>query len=324
MAEAYAHTNIALVKYWGKRDGKLNLPAVGSLSLTLDGFGTWTSVALDAALQDDTLELNGGPLTGDPLHKVTRFLDLVRDLAGTRTRARVVSRNDVPTAAGLASSASAFAALALAGSHAFGLRLDEKALSALARRGSGSAARSIPGGFVLLHKGERADGSDCVAERLPDGDGWDVRLVVASCADGPQDVSSTDGMTQTQSTSPYFAPWVASHPADLLEAVEAVRARDVARLGEVMEFSTLKMHASALAARPGVFYWRGVTVEAAHAVRQLRASGTGAWFTMDAGPHVKVLTLARDAARVENTLRDVPGVLKVQTTAPGPAARILP
>jgi diphosphomevalonate decarboxylase len=324
VAQAYAHTNIALVKYWGKRDGKLNLPAVGSLSLTLDAFGTETAVTLDAALHDDTLELNGAPLTGDPLNKVTRFLDLVRDLAGTRTRARVVSRNDVPTAAGLASSASAFAALALAGTHAFGVKLETRALSALARRGSGSAARSVLGGFVLLHRGERADGSDCVAEHLPAGDSWDVRLVVASCAAGAKDVSSTDGMNLTQTTSPYFSAWVATHEADLKDAHEAIRMRDISRLGEVMEFSTLKMHASGMAARPGVLYWRGVTLEAAHAVRQLRASGTGAWFTMDAGPHVKVLTLARDAARVENTLRDVPGVLKVQTTAPGPAARILP
>ena len=131
-------------------------------------------------------------------------------------------------------------------------------------------------------------------------------------------------MTLTQRTSPYFDAWVSTHEADLEEAHAAILARDLARLGDVMEFSTLKMHASGMAARPGVLYWRGVTVEAAHAVRALRASGVGAWFTMDAGPHVKVLTMGADAARVEAALLAVPGVLKVQTSAAGPAARLLP
>ncbi len=324
VATAYAHTNIALVKYWGKRGGgPLNLPAVGSLSLTLQGFGTQTTVTLEPALSQDTLELNGAAQDGEPVAKVTRFLDLIRGQVGKTTRARVVSRNDVPTAAGLASSASAFAALAVAGAGAFGLGWDARALSALARQGSGSAARSLFGGFVRLNRGERADGADCVATPIPEAAGWDIRLVVASCASGPKDVSSTNGMTLTQRTSPYFDAWVSTHETDLEEAHAAILERDLARLGDVMEFSTLKMHASGMAARPGVLYWRGVTVEAAHAVRALRASGVGAWFTMDAGPHVKVLTLAQDAPAVERVLGQVPGVVAVQTSAAGPAARLV-
>ncbi|MBI5496424.1 MAG: diphosphomevalonate decarboxylase [Deltaproteobacteria bacterium] len=321
MAEAYAHTNIALVKYWGKRPGPLNLPAVGSLSLTLDAFGTWTRVTPGAAT--DTLELNGAPQAGEAVRKVSAFLDMVRALAGRTEPAAVHSRNDVPTAAGLASSASAFAALAVAGCRAYGVNLDARALSALARRGSGSAARSLFGGFVLMEKGVREDGTDACAQPLPAGDGWPVRLVVAACAEGPKEVSSTDGMTHTQHTSPYFPAWVDTHDADLRAAADHVRTRDLERLGEVMEFSTLKMHASAMASRPGVIYWRGVSLEAALRVRQLRAAGTPAWFTMDAGPHVKVLTTEQDAPAVAAALREVPGVLRVQVAAPGPAARVL-
>ncbi|MEW5851127.1 MAG: diphosphomevalonate decarboxylase [Myxococcota bacterium] len=324
MAEAYAHTNIALVKYWGKRDAALNLPAVGSLSLTLDRYGTQTAVTLDASASEDTFTLNDTPQAGTPLLKVSRFLDLVRERTGRQERARVVSRNDVPTAAGLASSASAFAALAVASAEAFGWDADAGTLSALARRGSGSAARSLFGGFVRLNKGVKPDGSDCVASPIPAGDGWPVRLVVASCAAGAKDVASTDGMTLTEKTSPYFQAWVDTHEADMAAAEAAILRRDLPALGEVMEHSTLKMHASGMAARPGVLYWRGVTVDAAHAVVALRKRGTGAWFTMDAGPHVKVLCAAADADNVASTMRQVPGVLDVQVAAPGPAARRLP
>lgn len=324
MVIAYAHTNIAVVKYWGKRPGPLNLPAVGSVSLTLREFGTETRVEADGALNADMFELNGKVQDGLPLKKVSTFLDLVRARSGDVRRARVVSRNDVPTAAGLASSASAFAALAVAGARAFGLHLSTAELSSLARQGSGSAARSVEGGFVRLHKGAREDGTDCFAEQVAAPDAWDVRLVVAHCAEGPKDVASTDGMNLTMKTSPFFAPWVETHEADIADAVAAIHARDLPRLGEVMEFNTLKMHASGMAARPGVLYWRGVSVEAMHAVKQLRQAGVGAWFTMDAGPHVKVLCATADAERVHQALSSVPGVLKVQVASPGPSARVLP
>ena len=321
-ATAYAHTNIALVKYWGKRAGAvvgLNLPAVGSLSLTLDRFGTETTVE---PAEDDAFVLGGHAVAADEARKVTAFLDRVRALAGSTTRARVTSRNDVPTAAGLASSASAFAALALAATRAYGVDVGERALSQLARQGSGSAARSIFGSFVLLHCGVRDDGDDCFAEPLPST--LDVRLVVVRCGEGKKDTGSTDGMEHTASTSPYFRAWVDTHAADLEAARGALRDADLARLGEVMEHSTLKMHATTLAARPGFFYFQPTTIAALQQVRALRAQGTPCWATMDAGPHVKVLCAPDVADVVAAAMTAVPGVRGVDVAAPGPAARVLP
>ncbi|HEY1098940.1 MAG TPA: diphosphomevalonate decarboxylase [Myxococcota bacterium] len=319
---AYAHTNIALVKYWGKRAGAwpgLNLPAVGSLSLTLDRFGTETSVEF---ADDDSFVLDGVDVSAAEAKKVYAFVDRVRALAQQpQQRVRVRSRNDVPTAAGLASSASAFAALAVATTHAFGLDLDGAALSRLARQGSGSAARSIFGGFVRLNKGVRDDGGDCFAEALPAS--LDVRLVVVRTVAGKKDTGSTDGMEHTSSTSPYFDAWVKTHDTDLVDAADAIAAGDLPKLGEVMEHSTLKMHATTLAARPGFFYFAPATIAVLLGVRRLRAEGFGCWATMDAGPHVKVLCAPADAERVSSSLATIDGVSGVDIAAAGPAARII-
>jgi diphosphomevalonate decarboxylase len=319
---AYAHTNIALVKYWGKRPGLmpgLNLPAVGSLSLTLDGFGSETTVEL---ADDDAFVLDGHDVAAGEAAKVFRFLDLVRRLAGSERRARVTSRNDVPTAAGLASSASAFAALALASAKAFGVDMTPAELSSLARQGSGSAARSIFGGFVVLERGKRKDGSDCFARPLEVSSSMDVRLVVARCAVGKKETLSTAGMEHTAETSPYYPAWVETHQKDLDDAEEAAIAGDLEKLGEVMEHSTLKMHATTLAARPGFFYFQPVTIAALLAVRALRGQGTGCWATMDAGPHVKVLCAQKDAEQVAATMKGVVGVVGVDVCGPGPAAAL--
>jgi diphosphomevalonate decarboxylase len=326
---AYAHTNIALIKYWGKRvtpgdpNGRLNLPATGSLSLTLDRFGTRTSLSpLDA--ETDRLVLDGEQADLKATGRVSRFLDLARAASGIDTRVLVTSTNDVPTAAGLASSASAFAALAVAANEAFGLGLAPGACSALARQGSGSAARSLFGGLVLMHRGARDDGTDSVAEPLTTPDGLDLRLIVVRCADGPKDVPSTDGMKHTEVTSPYFSAWVSTHAADLDQAQAAIAAADLATLGEVMEHSTLKMHASAMGARPGFWYFAPVTVRAMNKVRSLKKAGGSCWLTMDAGPHVKVLCPPDEAEQLAAELAAVEGVKGVEIAAPGPAAKVVP
>src|SRR2546425_8125034 len=154
---ARANVNLALVKYWGKRDGVLNLPATGSISLTLDGLSVEASVAFGGG-EADRVEIDGAEAAGDEALRVVRFLDLVRAETGRRERALVTTRSTVPRGVGLASSAAAFAALALAASRAAGIALDPPGLSALARRGSGSAARSIFGRFRAWHRGGPADG----------------------------------------------------------------------------------------------------------------------------------------------------------------------
>jgi diphosphomevalonate decarboxylase len=321
---ARSNVNVALVKYWGKRDPALNLPATGSISLTLEGLSVEAEVAFDGAgnLAPDEVTIDGEPARGAERERLVRFLDLVRAEAGRDDSARVVTRGRVPRGAGLASSAAAFAALALAGSRAAGLQLEPRALSALARRGSGSAARSIFGGFVEWHRGERADGSDSIAEPLLPPADWDVRVVVAITHTGPKAVSSREGMTRA-AASPLYPAWVAGAESDLAAARAAIRARDLEALGQLAEHSALKMHAVGLAARPPLLYWRGATVECVHRVWALRAEGTPVFVTIDAGPQVKVLCQPGDAPRVADALRAVPGVEHVVTCAPGGGAEVL-
>ncbi|HVU51447.1 MAG TPA: diphosphomevalonate decarboxylase [Polyangia bacterium] len=322
-ATAVAGTNIALVKYWGKRDAALNLPAAGSLSLTLDGLGTRTTVRFSDALDADRLVLGGAAADARATGRVSAFLDRVRARAGLRARAEVVTANDMPTASGLASSASGFAALAVAATRAAGLALPPPELSELARLGSGSAARSIFGGLVEMAPGARADGRDAVAAPVPGGDWPELRLVVAVTSEGAKAVGSTEAMERTARTSPYYAAWLASVPGDLADARAAIAARDLRRLGAVAERSALRMHASALAAEPGLLYWSAATIAAIEAVKALRAGGVPAFFTIDAGPHVKVLCADGDAPAVDQALLRTPGVLRTVVAAPGRGARVV-
>jgi diphosphomevalonate decarboxylase len=318
---ARAHVNVALVKYWGKRDPDLNLPSTGSISLTLDRLAVEAAVTFGAG-EADRIEIDGAPASGVEAERVVRFLDVVRTEAGRRERALVATRSTVPRGIGLASSAAAFAALALGASRAAGLELDAPALSRLARRGSGSAARSVFGGFVEWQRGERADGRDSVAEPLAEAADWDVRIVVAVTSSAPKAVSSRDGMARA-ATSPLYPAWVAGAEVDLAEARAAIRARDLAALGLVAEHSALKMHAIGLAARPPLLYWRAATVECVHRVWELRAAGTPAFVTIDAGPQVKVLCAPGDADRVADALRAVPGVERVLACSPGPGVELV-
>ena len=317
---ARACANIALVKYWGKRDPALNLPAAGSLSLTLGALVTETTVQFDDALTADALVLDGTPADAG---RVAPFLDLVRDLAGIATRATVTSRNEFPTASGLASSASGFAALAVAASRAAGLAMDARALSVLARQGSGSAARSIFGGFVRMHAGEKVDGSDAYAEpiRTPLVD--KVRMVIAIVGGGaPKTHGSRDAMEHSAETSPLYAGWLAAVPRDLVDAEAAIAAGDLASLGTIAEANALAMHATAIASRPALVYWQPAPLALLAAGPDLRAAGRAAWATMDAGPHVKVLTTVDDADAVAAYLAQVPGCSSTMISAAGGPAEV--
>ena len=321
---ARACANIALVKYWGKRDAALNLPAAGSLSLTLAALATETTVAFDPGLESDAIELDGVPAKPDDAAKISKFLDLVRSLAGVPIRARVTSRNDFPTASGLASSASGFAALALAATRAAELELPARELSILARRGSGSAARSVLGGFVRMHTGPESE--DAYAEPISSPLLDRVRMVIAVIGGGaPKLHTSRDAMDHTAKTSPLYRAWLELVPRDLEAAEAALAAGDLEALGALAEANAMAMHASALAARPGVMYWRPATLAVIAQVHGLRACGITAYATMDAGPHVKVLTTAEDAPSIAMQLRDLDGVTAVTISAPGgPAAVVDP
>ncbi len=321
-AAAQAQPNIALIKYWGKRDIALNLPVVGSLSITLDSLWTRTSVRFDVALDQDEFRLNGRRDDAQ-LRRVAKCLDLLRARAGTQVRARVESHNNFPTGAGLASSASGFAALIVAGNAALDLDLSLAEQSILARRCSGSAARSIFGGFVEWTCGACEDGSDSFATPMLDASAWPLRVVVAITSKKEKAIGSTEGMNRTAETSPYQRAWVDGQEADLAIARAAVQARDFEKLADISEHSCLKMHALALAAQPGLLYWNAATMDCMHRVRALRASGLPVFFTIDAGPQVKAVCEPQAAAAVAAAMRDVPGVLDVVETGLGGAARLI-
>jgi diphosphomevalonate decarboxylase len=315
---ATAHSNIALAKYWGKRDADRNLPDVPSLSLTLAALSTVTSVRFTLEARADEAQLNGSPAEPTTLTKVSALLDRVRAEAGITWRAQVVSNNDFPTASGLASSASGFAALALAALGAAGLSRPSSAVSALARASSVSAARSVFGGFVTLEAGaEHAEPLDAGTRAS------ELVMVIAVTQTTPKKVGSTRGMLRTQHTSPYYEGWRSHAPGIYAELRQALLRGDFEKVGEAMEHSALCMHASMFAASPPLVYLSPATLAAMECVQDLRAAGTFAYFTMDAGPHVKVLTLAAQAPAVRSALETVPGVQRVMLSGVGAGARVL-
>lgn len=319
---ARACANIALVKYWGKRDAALNLPAAGSLSLALGALVTETTVAFDPELANDVIDLDGQPARADAAMRVSAFLDLVRAQTGVQIRARVTSKNEFPTASGLASSASGFAALALAATRAGGLDLPPRELSILARRGSGSAARSVFGGFVRMRAGVASE--DAFAEPIETPLAQRVRMVIAVIGGGvPKQYASRDAMEHTARTSPLYRAWLDLVPKDLEVAEGALARGDLEQLGTIAEANALAMHGTALAARPGLVYWRPATLAVIAQVRGLRECGVAAWATIDAGPHVKVLTSEEDAPTLAMQLRDIDGVTAVTISAPGGPAAVV-
>jgi diphosphomevalonate decarboxylase len=319
---AVAHPNIALAKYWGKRDQGRNIPAVPSLSVTLGGMTTTTTVQL---ADIDALSINGTPQLGRPLLRASAMLDALwreAERNDQRPQVSIESRNDFPTAAGLASSASAFAALSVAGDAILDTGLERAQLSCIARRISASAGRSLYGGFVELPAGDRTT-ETLSAMPLAPAEHWDVRLVVAVTTEAEKEVGSTDGMNRTTATSPLYGAWVESAPSIFARVRDAVLAREFAALVAPVEQSALTMHASAFAADPGLVYWNGTTLEVIRAVRRLRAEGVPVCFTIDAGPHVKVLTPAESEAAVREAIAAVPGVLRTISARPGQGARVV-
>lgn len=320
---AIAHSNIALIKYWGKRDVELNLPAVGSISLTLKSLSTETQIEFSEQFGEDIFILNDKSIKGRQLARISNFLDLFRKLGSTDLPAKVTSVNNFPTSAGLASSASGFAALTLAASDALSLDVSPRELSILARRGSGSAARSIFGGVVQMHRGERDDGEDAFAEQLYREDYWDVRLLILVTSKQQKPIGSTEGMQLTAQTSPFYQRWVSSSEFDLEAIQRALADRDFETFGEISEFSCLKMHGLALSANPGLLYWNATTVELIHEIRRLRHNGIPVYFTIDAGPQVKILCLPEQVDSLTSHFRSFPGVQSIISTELGPGAHLL-
>ena len=316
-ATAVANPNIAFVKYWGKTDDALNLPANPSLSMNLAALTTVTTVEFRPGQAFDVVAIDGHPAVEQALDRVVAHLDRVRALAETplgRERARVDSRNDFPAATGLASSSSAFAALTLAATQAAGLSLDEAGLSRLARLGSGSACRSVPAGFVLWEMEE--------VHQVAPAEHWDLRDAIAIVTEQAKAVGSQDGHALAP-TSPLHAARVAAVPGWLAAVRDGLARRDLAAMGPAIEADALAMHGVMMTSHPSLLYWLPATVAVLQAVRAWRAEGLEVYFTIDAGPNVHCLCGAAAAAEVEKRLKAVPGVHQVVMSGPGAGVRLV-
>ena len=318
-ATALAHPNIAFIKYWGDRDASLHIPSSGSISMILEGLTTTTQVTFDPGLADDQLVFNRRPSQGLALQRVSAMLDRVRQMAGINLCAQVVSSNNFPTGTGIASSASAFAALALASSRAAGLNLDESELSRLARTGSGSACRSVPGGFVEWQAG--SDDEDSYAFSIASSDDWDLVDCVAVISKKHKATGSREGHKSARS-SPLQAGRVADAPRRLDICRRAIHKRDFDSFTKIVEQDCNLMHAVMMTSSPGLFYWEPTTLAVIKAVMKWRKEGVPVCYTIDAGPNVHVLCLESAASQVCHRLGEMDGVLDVLVAHPGGPARL--
>jgi len=315
-ATAIAQPNIALIKYWGKRDIARNLPAVGSISITLSELHTEVSVDLNGDQSADVLFVNDAEDSA-MLPRISACLDRV--LGSNRPHARVRTRSNFPIAAGLASSASAFAATTVAAAGAANLSLGTQELAQLAGASSGSAARSLYGGFTEL-----ANSGDGIAlTSLRGGGSWPMQVVVAITAPGPKAMGSTEAMEISRESSPFYKDWVSQQEHDLTVARTAIAGKDFTQLTTIAEHNCLKMHSLMWASRPPTVFWNAATMRCLQTVRRLQGEGCQVFFTIDAGPQVKAICLPDDAEAVRQALAETPGVQEIMMTGLGSAARLL-
>jgi len=315
-AAAQAQPNFALIKYWGKKDLDSNLPAVGSLSITLDSLWTRMTVEYSDDFGEDRLQVNGR--SDQPmLPRIVHCLDLVAGKG--RSPAMVHSQSNFPIGAGLASSASAFAALVVAAEAAAGGSRGTLPLARLAGRASGSAARSLFGGFAELTVIDEV----IEVEQLLAHHDWPLQVIVALTAETAKPLGSGDGMIRSAATSPFYSSWVGQQEQDLTTAHAAVMTRNFDKLAAVAEHNCLKMHSVMWTSRPPIVYWNRSTLSCMETVRDLQNDGHAVFFTIDAGPQLKAVCLPDAATAVAAALAETPGVIRVMQSGLGPGARLL-
>ncbi len=315
---AEAHPNIALIKYWGKSELPGNVPAVPSLSVTLGGLTTRTEAELTRSPGNEFV-MNGA-IVEDV--RVLACIDRFRAAAGHENGVRVTTVNDFPTAAGLASSASGFAALVGALNGLFDLNMRPAKLSLEARRGSASAARSIHGGFVSL-TGDADDPESWQGRQVAPAEHWPLEVVVAICSNAAKSVSSSDGMRASAATSPYYDRWVSGADDDYQQAQATIQARDFDTLAHLSESSCLNMHALMLSTKPPLIYWNAATLACIARVRALQADDVPVFFTIDAGPQLKAVCLPDAGEAVAAALSAVEGVEGIIRSRIGGAMRLV-
>jgi diphosphomevalonate decarboxylase len=307
-ATCRATSNIAFVKYWGRTNHQLRLPMNGSISMNLAAAYTTTTVEFDPNLDRDQIDVTSTALDEKQAARVFQHVDRIREIAKTDTRVRVASQNNFPMGAGIASSASAFAALTVASAHAAGLSLDEKQLTILARQGSGSACRSVPSGFVEWHYGKTSE--DSFAETIASPDHWDIRDLIAITQTEHKAVGSTKGI-ELVTTSPFNDTRVdlAHQSMDIIR--QAILDRHWTQFGEETEREAIRLHMIAMTSDPPVFYWSPVTMRIIKSVIEWRNEGLETYFTIDAGANVHVMARGEDADQIQEKLANLEGVEQV-------------
>lgn len=317
---AISPANIAFIKYWGKKDPKLNIPFNDSISMNLDNCLTTTTTEFYPNLKDDEIIIGGVKVNGDKKDRVVKILDLIRRKAGIKTFAKVETKNNFPMDAGIASSASGFSALALSASKAANLKLSQKELSCLARMGSGSACRSIPDGFTFWKKG-KSDNTSYAFQVAPPGF-WNLRDIIAVTSFGGKKTSSTEGH-ELATTSPYFKKRIEKIRKRISDLKKALLAKDFKKFGELLEEEAVDLHVMSMTSHPPVFYWNSGTMEVMHKVFELRQKNVPCYFTMDAGPNVHIICLGKDAMKVKNAIKKLTLVKDVIINKAGKGARIV-
>jgi diphosphomevalonate decarboxylase len=317
---AIAHPNIAFIKYWGNLDSSLRLPANGSISMTLAGLESRTTVQFDPDLEDDSLLLNGEKVSGDRLRRVITHLDFIRRLAGNTYKARIVSENNFPMGSGIASSASGFASLTIAAANALGLELTQPQLSMIARRGSGSASRSVFGGFVEWRYG--MSDQESYAEQIAPPDHWNLVDLIALVSTEHKPIGSTEGH-QLADSSPLQAVRVADSHRRLSLCRNAILERDFEHFAQIVELDSTLMHSVMMSSNPPLYYWEPETLGILTSVFEWRTAGLAVCATVDAGPNVHLICLPESVEIVEKRLLSRPGVIKIIKATPGADAAIL-
>jgi len=303
-ATAKAPANIAFIKYWGKKDENLRLPYNPSISMNLSACVTITTVDFAPDLERDSVS------EGFDENRISGHLDRLRKLAGVTYKARVVTENNFPKGSGIASSASGFAALTVAGAAALGLDLSEKELTSLARLGSGSACRSIPDGFV------KWDGE--FAHSLYQPSYWDLRDILVIVERGEKKISSSEGHSRVE-TSPNFPKRLAALPKRIQTLERALKQKDLRLFGEIIEEDCLDMHHVMQTQDPPLYYWNDETEKIMDEVRSWRKAGLPVYFTIDAGPNVHLICEAKNESAL---IKQLTG-REIIVNSPAEGARLL-
>lgn len=316
---AIAHPNIAFIKYWGKKEDELRLPANGSISMNLDGLTTTTTVEFSEAYEKDSIMIDKENLF-EEADRVIKHLDRIRALANITTKAKVISENSFPSGTGLSSSASGFAALSVAASYAAGLDISEKELSILARQGSGSACRSIPDGFVEWLDG--ATSEDSYATTIFPASHWDIVDIVAVVSQEKKEVSTSKGMGGAD-TSPFFETRQKHMTQKIADMKDAIKNKDFTVFGEITEAEALEMHAIMLTQKISLIYWSVGTLQLMKHVKKWRAGGLECYFTINTGQDIHILCQSKDSGALQGKLKEVPEVTRVLLSRAGMGARVI-